>query len=42
VCKLDIENGVKVYDVEFYFGGYEYEYEINAVTGKVIKAEKDK
>ncbi len=42
VCKLDIENGVKVYDVEFYFGGYEYEYEINAVTGKVIKAEKER
>lgn len=42
VCKLDAENGVKVYEVEFYFNGYEYEYEINAVTGKIIKAEKDK
>ena len=42
VCKLDVENGVKVYEVEFYFNGYEYEYEINAVTGKIIKAEKDK
>ena len=41
-CKLDAENGVKVYEVEFYFNGYEYEYEINAVTGKIIKAEKDK
>ena len=42
VCKLDVENGVKVYEVEFYFNGYEYEYDINAVTGKIIKAEKDK
>ena len=42
VCKLDVENGVKVYEVEFYFNGYEYEYEIDAVSGKIIKAEKDK
>ena len=42
VCKLDVENGVKVYEVEFYFNGYEYEYDINAVTGKIIKAEKEK
>ena len=42
VCKLDVENGVKVYEVEFYFNGYEYEYDINAVTGEIIKAEKDK
>lgn len=41
-CKLDVENGVKVYDVEFYFNGYEYEYEINAVSGKVLKAEKER
>lgn len=42
ICKLDVENGVKVYDVEFYFNGYEYEYEINAVSGKVLKAEKER
>ena len=42
VCKLDVDDGVKVYEVEFYFNGYEYEYEINAVSGKIIKAEKDK
>ena len=42
VCKLDVENGIKVYAVEFYFNGYEYEYEINAVSGKIIKAEKEK
>ena len=41
-CKLDVENGIKVYEVEFHFSVYEYEYEINALTGKVIKAEKEK
>ena len=41
-CKLDIENGVKVYEVEFDYGGYEYDYEIDAVSGAVIKAEKSK
>lgn len=41
-CGLDVENGVKVYEVEFNYGGYEYEYEINAVSGKIIKAEKER
>jgi uncharacterized membrane protein YkoI len=41
-CKLDKENGAKVYEVEFYYGGYEYEYEVNAVSGKVVKAEKER
>ena len=41
-CKLDKENGVKVYEVEFYYGGYEYEYEVNAVSGKIVKAEKER
>ena len=30
-----------VYEIEFDSGKYEYEYEINADTGKVIKAEKE-
>lgn len=41
-CKLDRENGIKVYEVEFNYGGYEYEYEVNAVTGKVISVEKSR
>ena len=40
-CRLDTENGVKVYEIEFKCGGYEYDYEINAVTGAVVKAEKN-
>lgn len=41
-CKLDIDDGVKVYEVEFYYNGYEYDYEVNAVSGKVLKAEKER
>lgn len=40
-CRLDTENGIKVYEIEFKCGGYEYDYEINAVTGAVVKAEKN-
>ncbi len=40
-CKLDVENGVQVYEVEFEYGRYDYEYDINAKTGKIIRWEKD-
>ncbi|MCM1326863.1 MAG: PepSY domain-containing protein [Bacteroidales bacterium] len=39
--KLDLEDGIKVYEIEFHKGWTEYEYEINAVSGEIIKAEKD-
>ncbi len=36
-CKLDFDDGVKLYDVEFRNAeGYEYEYEIDAGTGKIL------
>ena len=41
-CKLDRENGIQVYEVEFDYGGYEYEYEINALSGKIISVEKNR
>ncbi len=41
-CKLDRENGITVYEVEFDYGVYEYEYEINAVSGKIISVEKSR
>ncbi len=41
-CQFDYENGVAVYEVEFYFGSTEYSYDINAKTGAVLKAEIDK
>ena len=40
-AKLDFEKGSYVYEVEFVLGGVEYDYEINAVTGAVIKVETD-
>ncbi len=41
-CKPDIENGIQVYEVEFSYGRYEYEYEINALSGEIIFAEKSR
>ena len=38
---LDIDDGVAVYEVEFLAGGYEYEYDIDAATGAVLKCEKE-
>lgn len=35
--ELDYENGTAVYEVEFKYGRYEYEYEIDAVTGAVLR-----
>lgn len=39
-CKLDKENGVIVYEVEFNYGGYEYEYEIDAYSGGILNVVK--
>lgn len=35
-AKPDYDDGVKVFDVEFYTNGTEYDYEINAETGAVL------
>lgn len=40
-AKLDTEDGTLVYEIEFEAGGYEYEYDINAITGAVVKFEKE-
>ena len=40
-CQLDTEEGVRVYEIEFKGGNYEYNYEINASTGAVLKGEKE-
>jgi len=34
--KNDRENGRKVFDVEFYSGSIEYDYEIDAITGNIL------
>lgn len=40
--EYEIDDGVQQYDVEFHHGEYEYEYEINAQTGAIISADKDR
>lgn len=39
--KLDRDDGRQVYDVEFYSGSQEYDYEINAVDGTVLSFDKE-
>lgn len=39
--KLDYDDGIKVYEVEFYAGGIEYDYEINAATGEIRSMDHD-
>ena len=40
-AKLDWEDGRAVYEIEFYQNGMEYEYEIDAITGKILDYEWD-
>ena len=37
--KKDHEDGLQVYDVEFYVGNKEYDYEIDASTGEILSAD---
>ena len=38
-AKFEDDGGRKEYDVEFYRGNLEYEYEIDAVTGRILDSE---
>lgn len=40
-CKLDRDDGLLIYEVEFDVGRTEYEYEIDAAAGTILKAEID-
>ena len=37
-AKLDYENGVKIYEIEFKVGNLEYEYDINVSNGAIISS----
>ena len=39
--KLDYDDGRQVYDVEFYSGNQEYDYEINAVDGTILSYDNE-
>ena len=41
-CELERENGVWVYDVEFESGNMEYDYDIDAKSGAVLKSWKER
>lgn len=38
---FDSDNGVLKYEVDFHYGGMEYDYHISAESGKVISVDKD-
>lgn len=40
-AKLDREDGRIVYDIEFYVGNREYDYEIDAYTGRILSKDAD-
>jgi uncharacterized membrane protein YkoI len=40
-CELDRDHGAYIYEIEFRSGNCEYDYDINAETGAVIKFQKD-
>ncbi len=40
--ELENEKGRLIYEVEFKYAGQEYEYDIDAVTGKILKVEVEK
>jgi uncharacterized membrane protein YkoI len=39
---LDREDGVWVYEIEFEANGFEYDYDVEAATGKILKAKKER
>ena len=39
--QLDYDDGMLIYDVEFYIGNKEYDYEINAYTGDILERDFD-
>ena len=41
-CELDREDGVMVYEIEFKKDGFEYDYDINAHSGAILKSKKER
>lgn len=39
--RLDVDDGVYEYEVEFYAGNLEYDYDIDAATGKIVSMDRD-
>ncbi len=41
MCKLDFDDGVPEYEIEFLNGNVEYDYDINAITGEITSYDYD-
>ncbi len=41
-CKLEREDGTMLYEISFDAGGYEYDYEVDAITGSILKYDKER
>ena len=39
--EFDFDDGYAIYEIEFRSGRYEYEYEVDAVSGQILKSEMD-
>ena len=39
--ELDYEHGRRIFEVKFYQGGFEYDFDVDAETGAILKFEKD-
>lgn len=40
--EFDLDDGTPEFEVDFHHGGYEYDYEIHAVSGKILNWDKDR
>jgi uncharacterized membrane protein YkoI len=38
---FDYDDGIPEYDIDFYYNGTEYDYDIHAVTGEILRTEKE-
>lgn len=39
--ELDLDDGIKKYDIKFYYNNIEYDYEIDANTGDIVSYERE-
>ncbi len=40
-AELDREKGIDIYEIDFYADGVEYEYDVDAITGEVLKSKTE-
>lgn len=40
--ELDVDYSIATYEIEFYYQYFEYEYELNATTGEILKYQRDR